>query len=257
MAGIVLRNVEKSFVDRLTKAKVTVLGPLSLEVRDSEFLCIVGVSGSGKSTLLSMISGLDKVSSGEITFLNTNPGKRPTNLVFQEFALFPWRNVLDNVRFGLEVRGVSKAEGVDRAEHFIEMVGLAGTEKKYPFELSGGMKQRVAIARALTNDPDILLMDEPFASVDYQTRLMLQIELLKIWEATKKTIIFVTHNIEEAVLLGDRVVVLTGKPGKVKDILQLNLPRPRPEDIRLSRDFVVACEKIQLQLKDELLKAAG
>ena len=252
-----IRGMSKFFVDRESNSPFAALGPINLEVYDGEFLCIVGASGCGKSTLLNIISGLEKPTEGVIVFTNRKTKNRPTNLVFQELALFPWRTVIDNVRFGLEIRGVSKEESIKIAKKYIRMVGLEGFERKFPYELSGGMKQRVALARALANDPEILLMDEPFASVDYQTRLRLQSEVLRIWETTKKTIVFVTHNIEEAVFLGDRVVVLTPRPGRVKKTIPITIPRPRFEESRFKEDFFHLCGTIQMLLKEDLQYSEG
>ncbi|GLI39450.1 ABC transporter ATP-binding protein [Geobacter hydrogenophilus] len=213
---------------------------INLEVRDGEFLALVGPSGCGKSTLLDILAGLAFPSSGAAYI----DGKKITGpaldrgIVLQGYALFPWRTVRRNVEFGLEVKKVPKGERRDISSRFIKLVGLEGFEDRYPHELSGGMKQRVAIARALAYDPEVLLMDEPFAAVDAQTREVLQDELLRIWGETKKTIVFVTHSIEEAVFLADRVAVLTANPGTLKEVVPINLPRPRHTgDIRSSAEF--------------------
>lgn len=201
----------------------------SLTVREGEFVAIVGPSGCGKSTLLDIVAGLSKPKSGSITI----SGKQVSGpaldrgFVMQGYALFPWRTVLKNVEFGLELKHVPKKVRDAIAKKYINLVGLEQFENRYPYELSGGMKQRVAIARALAYDPEVLLMDEPFAAVDAQTRETLQDELIKIVEKTNKTVIFVTHSIEEAVLLADRVVVMTCNPGRVREIIDINLPKPR------------------------------
>ena len=213
---------------------------VSLEVKKGEFVAIVGPSGCGKSTFLDMIAGLAYPSSGEIFIddkLITGPAL-DRGIVLQGYALFPWRTVRENVEFGLEIKRVPKGERKDISRTFIELVGLTGFEERYPHELSGGMKQRVAIARALAYDPEVLLMDEPFAAVDAQTRDILQEELLRIWEETHKTIIFVTHSIDEAVFLADRVAVMTANPGTIKEVVDINLPRPRNNaGIRSSVEF--------------------
>jgi len=211
---------------------------VNLKVRKGEFLTIVGPSGCGKSTLLDMIAGLAKPSSGELYIdgkLITGPAL-DRGIILQGYALFPWRTVRHNVEFGLEIKGVAKSERAKISLEFINLVGLQGFEDRYPYELSGGMKQRVAIARALAYDPEVLLMDEPFAAVDAQTREVLQDELLRIWEETHKTIVFVTHSIDEAIFLADRVAVMTVNPGTVKEVVEIKLPRPR-NGIRSSAEF--------------------
>lgn len=239
---IVARNINRVYQikqnDGENFIEFQAIKQLDLTVRQGEFLAIVGPSGCGKSTFLDMIAGLAKPSSGEILI----DGKKITGpaldrgIVLQGYALFPWRTVRKNVEFGLEVKKVPEKEREVISQRYIELVGLKSFENRYPHELSGGMKQRVAIARALAYDPDVLLMDEPFAAVDAQTRETLQEELLRIWEKTKKTIVFVTHGIDEAVFLADRVAVMTANPGTIKDIVTINLPRPR-DGIRSSAEF--------------------
>jgi NitT/TauT family transport system ATP-binding protein len=222
---LVLRNVTRTY--DAENGSREALENINLEVKPREFLCIVGPSGCGKTTLLRMIAGLDYPTSGEI-ILDGTPVEGPSpdrGMVFQEFSLFPWRTVLKNVEFGLRIQG--KRDIKRTAEHYIELVGLTGFEHSYPFQLSGGMKQRVAIARALATEPAILLMDEPFGSVDAQTRNVLQEELLEIWKRTKKTILFVTHSVDEAVYLADRVVVISSRPGRILEILPVDIERPR------------------------------
>jgi NitT/TauT family transport system ATP-binding protein len=216
------------------------LKDFNLKVNKGEFVAIVGPSGCGKSTLLDILAGLAKPTSGEILI----DGKKVTGpaldrgIVLQGYALFPWRTVRQNVEFGLEIKKVPKQERKETSTRFINLVGLDGFADHFPHELSGGMKQRVAIARALAYDPEVLLMDEPFAAVDAQTRETLQDELLRIWEETGKTIVFVTHSIEEAVFLADRVAVLATNPGSIKEVLDIDLPRPRHNsDIRSSAEF--------------------
>ncbi|MFB6295733.1 MAG: ABC transporter ATP-binding protein [Halobacteriales archaeon] len=224
---MVVDEVEKQFQsgDRTVRA----LRDVSFGVAEGEFVCIVGPSGCGKTTLFRIIAGLEDSSGGTI-WLDGEPVEGPgmdRGMVFQEYGLFPWRTVLENVAFGLEQRDMPRPERRERATEMIELVGLEGFADAYPNELSGGMKQRVGIARALAVDPEILLMDEPFGSVDAQTRDMLHDELLRIWAETGKTVLFVTHDVDEAVTLADRVVVLTGSPGRVHEIVDVDLDRPR------------------------------
>ncbi len=208
---------------------VQALEGVSFDVADGEFVCIVGPSGCGKTTLFRIIAGLEDATSGEV-YLGGHQVNGPTpnmGVVFQDYHLFPWRTVRKNVAFGLEKQDVPKDERRTRVDELINLVGLEGFENSYPKELSGGMKQRVAIARALAVDPALLLMDEPFGAVDAQTREMLQTELLEIWEQTGKTVLFVTHDVEEAVKLADRIVVMAKEPGRVDEIIDVDLSRPR------------------------------
>ena len=226
------------------------LEDVSLEVNLAEFLCIVGPSGCGKTTLLRLIAGLDYPTSGKI-ILDGKEVKGPSpdrGMVFQEFSLFPWRTVVKNVEFGLEIKGLKERESRKIAEEYIELVGLKGFEDHYPSELSGGMKQRVAIARALATEPSILLMDEPFGSVDAQTRNVLQQELLEIWERTKKTVLFVTHSVDEAIYLGDRIAVMSARPGRIVDCCAITITRPRK---RTGMEANVVREKLLMWLSKE------
>jgi NitT/TauT family transport system ATP-binding protein len=201
---------------------------VSLQVKDHEFVSVVGPSGCGKTTLLKLIAGLIEPDTGDIDYgkVSSN-GKRNTAMVFQEQGLFPWLNVIDNVAFGLEMQGVALKERHERAHVYIDRVGLGEFSANYPYELSGGMRQRVALVRAFLTNPQILLMDEPFGALDAQTRLVLQEELLKNWQEDPKTVLFVTHDIEEAVLLSDRVLVMTGRPGRIQEEIVIPLNRPR------------------------------
>lgn len=247
-----LRNVTKAFSTE--EGEMEALEGINLVVKPNEFLCIIGPSGCGKTTLLRMIAGLDYPSSGEI-ILDGNEVKGPSpdrGMVFQEFSLFPWRTVLKNVDFGLEIKGMKEKERREIAEKYIELVGLQGFENCYPYELSGGMKQRVAIARALAPEPAILLMDEPFGSVDAQTRNILQEELLEIWKRTKKTVLFVTHSVDEAVYLADRVAVMSARPGCLVKCLGIDIPRPRK---RTSMEVNEFREKLLMLLSLERSKA--
>jgi ABC-type nitrate/sulfonate/bicarbonate transport system ATPase subunit len=226
---IVARRLRKEFVDISRQAEVVALSSIDLDIGEDEFLTILGPSGCGKSTLLNIIAGFEQATDGEVRLdgqIIRNPGP-DRGVVFQEYALFPWLNVAQNIEFGLRERGVPKAERKDRVTRQISTVGLDGFEDRFPQELSGGMRQRVALARVLVNDPKILLMDEPFAALDAQTRTIMQTELLRVWSAERRTALFVTHNIEEAVLLGDRLVVMTARPGRIKEIVNVKLPRPR------------------------------
>ncbi|MFB6194329.1 MAG: ABC transporter ATP-binding protein [Halobaculum sp.] len=224
---VVVDEVSKRF--QSGSGVVEALRDVNFAVADGEFVTIVGSSGAGKTTLFRIIAGLESATDGTV-WVDGEPVEGPgtdRGMVFQEYGLFPWRTVLRNVTFGLEERDLSKGERRARAREMIELVGLDGFEDSYPKELSGGMKQRVGIARALAVDPEILLMDEPFGSVDAQTKETLHTELLEIWQETDKTVLFVTHDVDEAVTLADRVVVLTGSPGSVHEVVDVDLDRPR------------------------------
>ncbi len=222
---IVVDHASKLFLE----GTVVAFRNVELNVRSNEVLCIVGPSGCGKTTLLRCIGGLLAPSSGQVLIdghivHSPRPG---VAIVFQHFGLLPWKTVVDNVGFGLKVAGVPRQQLAERVEHYIRLVGLAGFENQYPYQLSGGMQQRVGLARALATHPEILLMDEPFASVDAQTREVLQEELLRLHERERKTMVFITHSIDEALVLGDRVAVMATRPGRVKEVLTVNFARPR------------------------------
>jgi len=226
---IALAGLGHEYVNPFTRERVTALDGVDLEVGEGEFLTVVGPSGCGKSTLLGILAGLIHPTRGTV-LVDGRPVKGPgrdRGVVFQEFAILPWRTVERNIAHGLEIQGVAKAERLATVRRFVELVGLTGFEKKYPHELSGGMRQRVAVARTLAANPDVMLMDEPFASVDAQTRITLQEELNAIAQATGKTIVFVTHNVEEAVFLGDRCCVLSRRPGHVKTLVPVAIPRAK------------------------------
>jgi NitT/TauT family transport system ATP-binding protein len=226
---------------------------VSLEVRDGEFVALVGPSGCGKSTFLNIIAGYLRPSSGQ-ALISGRPIDGPNTdrgMVFQDYALFAWRTVLGNVEFGLEMAGLPRAERRAIAERYLDLVGLRGSGHKYPHELSGGMKQRAGIARALAIDPQILLLDEPFGSLDAQTRLIMQDELLRIWQQTRKTVLFVTHGIDEAIYLADRIVVMTAGPGEIKDVIDDQLARPRD---RASAEFAQLYRVIEERLRDEVMR---
>jgi NitT/TauT family transport system ATP-binding protein len=254
---IVLRNLSQKYHLRGANGEASgtflALDDFSLNVRAGEFVSIVGPSGCGKSTLLDIIAGLSKAAQGSI-LIDGRPVSGPDldrGIVMQGYALFPWRTVRKNVEFGLEIKGLPAAERRATAGRCIELVGLDGFEDRYPYELSGGMKQRVAIARALAYDPKVLLMDEPFAAVDAQTREALQDELTRIWEMTEKTVIFVTHSIDEAIILADRVVVMTPNPGRIRRVFEVGLPRPRTNQaMRLSSDYAELRQRVWLALQE-------
>jgi NitT/TauT family transport system ATP-binding protein len=259
VACIQAKDVSLTFRPK-NREPVAALSALSLDVGKGEFLSIVGPSGCGKSTFLNILLGLIKPDTGMMQLNGsriTGPGQDRA-MVFQEFGLLPWRTVLGNVELGLEIKGVEVSVRRPRARELIEMAGLTGFEGHYPHELSGGMKQRVGLARALATDPEVLLMDEPFAALDAQTRDLMQAELLLVWERTRKTVIFVTHSIEEAAYLSDRVVVMSARPGRIKQLIQIHLPRPREYEMRLSAKFNEIKAEIWSALKDELMgKGAG
>ncbi|HEX6352515.1 ABC transporter ATP-binding protein [Actinophytocola sp.] len=255
-AKISFQGVGMTFRTR-DRSRMTAVEGIDLDVGAGEFVVLVGPSGCGKSTLLDLLAGLTTPTTGRI-LLDGRPVTGPgldRGVVFQQYALLPWRTALGNVEFGLEAVGVPRGERTTRARHFLDLVGLNGFEDRHPHELSGGMRQRVAIARSLAYDPDVLLMDEPFAALDAQTRESLQDELLRIWEHTGKTIVFITHGIDEAVYLGQRVAVLTSRPGRVKEVVSIDLPnRSTAEDLRSSSEFARYRHQIWTLLHDEVAR---
>ena len=252
-------NVAKVFDSR--SGRTNALGGVSFTVHDAEFVCLVGPSGCGKSTLLRLLAGLEQATSGTLRYLNDAEGARPQNvMVFQEGGLLPWLSVLDNVAFGLEAQAIPRPERQARAAELLRQFGLESFSRHFPHELSVGMRQRVAIARALLCRPRMLLMDEPFSALDSQSRLVMQAELLRIWKDHQTMVVFVTHDIEEAVLLGDRVIVMSGRPGRVLEIVPVPLPRPRdlldrqrPEVRDLAWHI---WKKIELEVRQSLRLAA-
>lgn len=256
-------NSVKLKVQGLTKrfkthgVEVLALDGIDMEISDQEFATILGPSGCGKSTLLRILAGLSKPTSGSATLdgeLIQGPG-RERGMVFQNYTLFPWLTVRENIEFGLNLSGKDRAYCQAVANQFIEKIGLKGFENAYPKSLSGGMKQRVAIARALANDPSVLLLDEPFGALDTQTRSLMQELLLQIWEEFHKTIVFVTHDVEEAVFLSDRIFVMTARPGKIKAVIEVPIARPRGYQVKSSAEFVQLKNKVAGLIREESIKA--
>ncbi|MGW7489336.1 ABC transporter ATP-binding protein [Streptomyces sp. NPDC054786] len=243
---------------RWATTRLTALDGIDLEIAAGEFVVLVGPSGCGKSTLLDLLGGLARPTAGRI-LLDGEPVTGPgldRGIVFQQYALLPWRTAQGNVEFGLEATGVPRRERAARAREFLDLVGLSGFENRHPHELSGGMRQRVAIARSLAYDPDVLLMDEPFAALDAQTRESLQDELLRIWQRTGKTVVFITHGIEEAVYLGRRVAVMTSRPGRIKQVVPIAFDsRTATDDLRSSAEFARYRHEIWSLLHDEVARA--
>src|SRR3954447_15912455 len=246
---IEIDNATKTFLD----GSVEAFRSLSLGVRANEVLCIVGPSGCGKTTLLRCVDGLIPLTGGRV-LIDGQTVREPSDqvaVVFQHFGLFPWKTVYDNVAYGLRLRGAARSE-MARVDEYIRLVGLEGAQRRYPYQLSGGMQQRAGLARALAVHPSILLMDEPFASVDAQTREILQEELLRIWERERQTMVFITHSIDEAILLGDRVTIMSTRPGRVKETLDVPFPRPRePAAVRARPEFAELRAHIWEQLKQQ------
>jgi NitT/TauT family transport system ATP-binding protein len=253
VAKLDVRNLTIAFDRRDAPGREVAVENVTFDIRPQEFVCVVGQSGCGKSSILNVIAGLLKPSSGEI-LVDGNPvsgaGKN-RSVVFQSPALLPWRTALENVRYGLDLWGVAREEAERRALEMLELVGLSHRIENFPHELSGGMQQRVNLARALAVDPEILLLDEPFAALDAQSRESMQNELLRIWTATKKTSLFVTHQIDEAVLLSDRVIVLGKGPGHIQEIIPIDLPRPRDERIRRESAFFEYEDRIRNLIKGD------
>lgn len=255
MAGlnpiIELEGVSKRYGDMLA------LDNVSLRIEKGEFVVIVGASGCGKSTTLNMIAGFDHPSEGlvkvkgrQVTEVSPNTG-----MVFQQYALFPWLSVLDNIAYGLKMKGMKKAERRAIAQQFVDMVGLKGFENAYPKQLSGGMKQRVTIARVLANDPAVMLFDEPFAALDAMTRQVLQEELVRIYEQSGKTIVFITHSIDEALMLSSRILIMSARPGKIAQDIVNDLPHPRNADVQLSEQYLAMKQKIWKTVQGEVAKS--
>lgn len=256
-AKLIVDNVSKIFETK--KQQVTALQNTSFEVRANEFITILGPSGCGKSTILKIIAGLEEPSSGRVKLDDVEikgPGS-DRGMVFQSYTLFPWLTVQQNIEFGPQVAGKSKGERSDICQHYLDKIGLKGFENAYPSNLSGGMKQRVAIARALANDPEVLLMDEPFGALDAQTRTVMQELLLSVWEESQKTILFVTHDVDEAIFMGDTIYVMTARPGKIKARISVPLPRPRSYDMKIDELFVDLKKQALELIREESWKTAN
>jgi NitT/TauT family transport system ATP-binding protein len=220
-----MAGLSKTFASR--SGTVTALDNITLNIAPGTFCVVVGPSGCGKTTLLRIVAGLEESTSGKFGISRDDPGKPLNSMVFQGDSIFPWLNVWDNAAYGLKLRGVSTKQIQDVVSHYLDRTGLRRFAEYYPHQLSGGMRQRVSIARAFANDPEVLFMDEPFSALDEQNKLLLQEELLRIWEEHKKTVIFITHSVDEAVTLGDKIIVMTANPGRIKTTIDVNLPRPR------------------------------
>jgi NitT/TauT family transport system ATP-binding protein len=247
-----VRGISKIF--KSASGDVQALVPIDLTIPQGQFLCIVGPSGCGKTTLLRIIAGLEAPSAGEVEFTSSHAGKPLRSVVFQEQGIFPWMSVLDNTAFGLKVRGVARAEREAEARAYLDMLGLTPFAAAYPRQLSGGMRQRVNIARAFANDPAILLMDEPLASLDEQTKLLVQEDLLRLWDRSRKTVVYITHSLDEAIVLGDRVIVMTNRPGSIKSVVDIELPRPRNVlDMQSNEVFFETRSRIWMALREEVL----
>ena len=232
---VIASGVARSFAGRY--GDLAALGPLDLEVADGEFVALVGPSGCGKTTFLRIVGGLLNPTEGWVELAPRTPTRAPVAMVFQDYGIYPWKTVLANVRFGLDMAGVPRPAGNDRARKWLDRLGLADVARAYPPALSGGMRQRVAIARALAVEPEILLLDEPFAALDAQLRRLLGEELLRLWESVRRTVLLVTHSVEEAVVLADRVVVISARPGRVLADFPVPFARPRPPDLRTTDAF--------------------
>jgi len=255
-AKITVRHLRKTFP--LGSGTLNALHDIELSIAGGEFCCIVGPSGCGKTTLLRILAGLEEPAAGEVEIEPSGSGRPLNSMVFQEQSVFPWLTVEGNVGYGLRMRRVARQRRRQIVRSHLAMVGLEGFATAYPHQLSGGMKQRVVVARALANDPEVLLMDEPFVSLDEQTKIVLQGELLRIWESARKTVVFITHSIDEAVLLGDRVVVMTARPGRIKAEVPIPLARPRSVyELKGSPEYGELVGQVWSLLRDEVLVKDG
>jgi NitT/TauT family transport system ATP-binding protein len=251
-----VRNLGKTYQGR-NRSEITVFEEINLDINPEEFICIVGPSGCGKTTFIKIIDGLVQASSGSV-YVNGAEVSEPDfdrAFVFQADSLYPWRTVLDNIAFGLEIKGIDRKDRYPRARELIKMVGLFGFESHYPHELSGGMRQRVNLARALAVDPEIILMDEPFAALDAQTREVMQQELLKVWGSSRKTVLFITHQIDEAIYLADRVIVFSARPSTVKADIRIEIPRPRSLSVKRSPKFLEYVGEIWNLIESDVLQS--
>jgi NitT/TauT family transport system ATP-binding protein len=247
-------GVRMEYRDPSTRDRLVAIERIDCEIREGEFVSIVGPSGCGKSTFLKVVNGLLPATEGEIEIRATGNAQDHA-MVFQDSSLFPWYTVIRNVAYGLACQGVKKKEANARALPFIKLVGLEGFEQKYPYQLSGGMQQRANLARALTVDPEILLMDEPFAALDAQTRELMQVELIRIWSQARKTVLFITHQIDEAIFLSDRVLVMSARPGRILADIPIDLPRPRDLDIKRTPAFAAYEDQIWRLIAKQLTAA--
>ncbi|WP_424812880.1 ABC transporter ATP-binding protein [Roseococcus sp. YIM B11640] len=253
-----ISGVTRSFPGRGKAGPTLALQPTDLTVAPGEFVAILGPSGCGKSTLLRIVAGLDRPTAGSVTLDGapvTGPGA-DRGMVFQSYTLFPWLTVAENIRFGLQERGLPPAEQQAIAERFIARTGLKGFENHWPRQLSGGMQQRCALARALSNDPEILLLDEPFGALDHQTRELMQELLLEIWEADRKTVLFVTHDIDEAIFLANRVIVMSARPGRIKADVPVPMVYPRDWTVKTTPEFAALKAQLMGEIREEVRKAA-
>ena len=248
---ISINNLGKTFL--LGHTEVIALNDVNLNVKAGEFICIVGPSGCGKTTLLRIIAELEGPSKGEVTIARDDPSAPLSSMIFQETSIFPWMTIRDNVAYGLKLRKLPAERIEETVDHFIRLAGLDRFADAYPHQLSGGMKQRVSVARAFSNDPEILLMDEPFAALDEQNKALLQVELLRIWSETQKTVVFITHSIDEALVLGDRVLVMSRRPGRIKAEFKVGFPRPRRVyDLKTDPAFGNISREIWMLLREEV-----
>ena len=256
MSQLSIQGVSRTFTSEKGKSTQALL-PVDFDVKENDFVTILGPSGCGKSTMLRIVAGLDHPTSGRV-LLDGRPVEGPgadRGLVFQSYTLFPWLTIEQNIRFGLRERGMPESQQKERAQYFIAKVGLRGFEQHFPKQLSGGMQQRTAIARALANDPKILLMDEPFGALDNQTRVLMQELLLGIWEAERKTVMFVTHDIDEAIFMANRVAVFSARPGRIKSEIAVNLPHPRHYTIKTSPEFMDLKARLTEEIRAESMAA--
>ena len=257
MSHLSIQGVSRTFTSP-KGVKTQALLPVDFEVQENDFVTILGPSGCGKSTMLRIVAGLDHPTQGRV-LLDGQPVEGPgadRGMVFQSYTLFPWLTIAQNIRFGLRERGLSEADQKDRSEFFIAKVGLRGFEHHFPKQLSGGMQQRTAIARALANDPKILLMDEPFGALDNQTRVLMQELLLGIWESARKTVLFVTHDIDESIFMANRVAVFSARPGRIKTELAVDLPHPRHYTIKTSPEFMELKARLTEEIRTESMASA-
>ncbi|HET7169333.1 MAG TPA: ABC transporter ATP-binding protein [Candidatus Limnocylindrales bacterium] len=245
-------GVRMEYVDQATGERLLAIERVDLDITEGQFVSIVGPSGCGKSTFLKIVNGLFPATEGTIEIALPNKGAAAHAMVFQDSSLFPWYTIIDNVAFGLVCQGVPRKEAQARAKPLIDLVSLSGFEKKFPYQLSGGMQQRANLARALTVDPEILLMDEPFAALDAQTRELMQAELLRIWAEANKTVLFITHQIDEAIYLSDRVLVMSARPGRFLADIAIDLPRPRQLEIKRTPEFITYADQIWELISSQL-----